>query len=262
MRFFFIPLIVFSISSCTSQVEPETVQPTENTEANQEALKPDPVWEYYFAHAQDSIDGKSIGTVSNGSLENGSLIPFSGDNYRYFDTSSYLSGRAFSHQRVVRSLTECYAAFYEAGEARTFRVMECSNEHGGRLFPHRTHQNGLSVDLMTPLLKNGERFEELDNMGLTHYSLAFNDDGELSDDPNVTIDFDMIAQHLLALNEAAKKNGLKITKVIFKMELKDELYASVHGTELKNSGIYITKNLSPLINELHDDHYHVDFAFQ
>ena len=51
----------------------------------------------------------------------------------------------------------------------------------------------------------------------------------------------------------------EIQKVIIKVELKDELFEGEYGKKLKESGIYIVKSLSPTINALHDDHYHVDF---
>ena len=47
--------------------------------------------------------------------------------------------------------------------------------------------------------------------------------------------------------------------MIFKIELKDKLYATPNGQLLKKSGIYLAQQLTPLINGLHDDHYHVDF---
>ena len=137
--------------------------------------------------------------------------------------------------------------------------MECSNQHGGQMKPHRTHQNGLSVDFMMPLKKNQTPFYELDLMGKNHYLLTFDNYGRYSKDPNVVIDFDLVAKHILLLNQNAKKKGFKISKVIIKIELKDELYNSKYGQELKESGIYIVKALSPLINSLHDDHYHIDF---
>ncbi|OFZ67664.1 MAG: hypothetical protein A3D92_23930 [Bacteroidetes bacterium RIFCSPHIGHO2_02_FULL_44_7] len=63
----------------------------------------------------------------------------------------------------------------------------------------------------------------------------------------------------MELEKAARKNNMKIEKVIWKMELLDELLASEHGKHLAKSGIYITRQLEPLINSLHDDHFHVDF---
>ena len=46
-----------------------------------------------------------------------------------------------------------------------------------------------------------------------------------------------------------------------KLELKDELYTCEYGEALKASGIYIVKSLTPSINQLHDEHYHIDFGY-
>ncbi|WP_043023872.1 hypothetical protein [Fluviicola taffensis] len=80
------------------------------------------------------------------------------------------------------------------------------------------------------------------------------------EDTSYSIDFNLMAQHLLELNTQAKKNGLKIEKVILKIALKDDLFASEYRKKLKASGIYFAANLSELIDSLHDDHYHVDFG--
>jgi penicillin-insensitive murein endopeptidase len=68
-----------------------------------------------------------------------------------------------------------------------------------------------------------------------------------------------MALHLVTLETTARMNGLKISKVILKTELKDNLFASSFGKQLIESGIYFTKSLTPMINSLHDDHYHIDF---
>ena len=52
---------------------------------------------------------------------------------------------------------------------------------------------------------------------------------------------------------------MKIKKVIIKIELKDELFSTPNGKKLKAKGIYVVKALTPLINGLHDDHFHIDF---
>ena len=93
-----------------------------------------------------------------------------------------------------------------------------------------------------------------------HYFLKFDDNGRSNRDPKVFIDFEMIARHLLVLDANARKQGMKISKVIIKIELKDELYSGTYGKKLKQSGIYVVRGLTPTINALHDEHYHVDFA--
>jgi penicillin-insensitive murein endopeptidase len=81
----------------------------------------------------------------------------------------------------------------------------------------------------------------------------------LNIDKEVSIDFETIAKHIIALDNAARKNGLAISKVILKIDLKDELFNTKSGKELHQRGIYFARNLSKTLNMFHDDHYHVDF---
>ena len=117
----------------------------------------------------------------------------------------------------------------------------------------------MSVDFMMPLKKGNEAYYDLDTLGAEHYWLTFDNEGRFSKDKSISIDFETVALHVLRLNEAAKTFGLKVAKVIIKIELKDELFAGHNGQKLKNSGIYVVQKLSTIINSLHDDHFHIDF---
>ncbi len=232
---------------------------SQSCQSQEDMIKRNKVEEYVSGIETPKVESVSKGSVSNGSLINGVLFPFSGPNFQYFDTISYINNRAFLNSNILKSVLETYHVFEKIIPNRFFYLMECSNQHGGKMSPHRTHQNGLSVDFMMPLIKNNLPFYELDLLGKDHYLLTFDNDGRYSEDNSVEIDFDLIAHHLLVLNEKAKLYGYKISKVIIKIEFKDELFNSKYGQELKDSGIYIVKALSPLINSLHDEHYHVDF---
>jgi penicillin-insensitive murein DD-endopeptidase len=259
MKHTFPLLFILLITACS---EPATsMSQTQNT-TNEPADSLSLVEKHYNTFNTNSANSISTGTVSNGSLKHGQLFPFSGANYHYFDTASYLSNRCFVHSSVKSCVLETYEKLEKTAPGRLFGIMECSNEHGGKIAPHRTHQNGLSVDFMTPLLKNGQPYTDLDFAGAQHYLMNFDADGRYENDPEVSIDFELMAQHLLTLIESAKTNGLTIEKVIWKMELRDELFATASGKKLQQSGVYVTTNLTPLINALHDDHYHVDFKLR
>ena len=219
----------------------------------------DKIRKYYTDHTIDNLSSISHGSVSNGSLDHGKLIPYYGSNYSYFDTTSYFLGRAFLHGDVLAFTLKAYKNLENVSN-RFYRIMECSNQMGGKLWPHQTHQNGTSIDFMMPLTKDHKPYYKLDKIGLSHYWLSFDDAGKYSEDKSVEIDFEAIAQHILLLNEAANEKGWKIKKVIIKIELKDELYATPSGKNLKAKGIYVVQGLSKMVNALHDDHYHIDFA--
>lgn len=213
----------------------------------------------YHIYDRVTPTSESQGKVSNGKLINGVPFPFSGDNFTYFDTVSYLRKRAFVNSKVREIVLNVYADLFTTQPSIKFGLMECSNEHGGEIWPHRTHQNGLSIDFMSPLKSNGIQSLKYNTLGPNHYFMQFDSQGRYAEDSTHSIDFELIAQHILALNAEATKKGMRIAKVIFKLDLLDELFASPSGKELKNSGIYFARHLDPLINALHDDHYHIDF---
>lgn len=257
----FIPILFLSlvIQSCSGQIEP--ADKIKSTELTSEQPGSDPITGLYMQYRHKTGKSEASGTVSKGTLKNGRIFPFKGPNFIYFDSTSYLNKHAFTHEKVHNAVLATYKTFEIILPAFEFGLMECSNEHGGKIWPHRTHQNGLSVDFMSPLLKIGVSCTDFNTIGLPHYLMDFDDDGVYTEDSAYSIDFDLMARHILILNEEAKKKGLKIEKVILKIALKDNLFATEYGKKLKSSGIYFATNLSDLIDSLHDDHYHVDFTF-
>lgn len=256
MKILFVLTILCTLGSCTAQIKQETSDSTATTESKDSEV------DKHF-HLYDDIQSPSTsgGSVSNGTLTNGRIFPFSGANFHYFDTTSYLADRGFTHEKVLKTVLEAYSSLESLLPDRHFCIMECSHKHGGKLFPHRTHQNGLSIDFMMPKLKDSQPYYGLDDLGAQHYMLTFDENGTYSEDPTIQLDFNTIALHILELQSAAKKNGMSIEKVIINTNLKDELFATENGKILKTSGIYVVRNLSPLINSVHDDHFHIDFKF-
>ncbi len=217
---------------------------------------------YYLANKGDSFPSIAVGSVSEGGLKNAKLMPFNGDNFFYYNESSYLQGRAYTHSKVKNALLSTYAELNKLYPKRKFGIMECSNKEGGKIWPHRTHQNGLSVDFMVPLQQKGKPYYGLDDASSphSHYLLKFDNKGRYSKDTTVHIDFNLLAHHILLLNKQAKLSGLKITKIIFKIELKGILFKTTYGQQLKKTGIYFAQVLPNYINNVHDDHYHIDFS--
>jgi penicillin-insensitive murein endopeptidase len=219
------------------------------------------IMEYMQLKSNDDTASAAIGTVGNGTLQHAKLMPYKGKNFIYFDRDSYLAGRGFLHSSVHKSVLTTYDSLSHVLPHRYFNIMECSNEHGGEMFPHKTHQNGMSIDFMMPLIQNGKPYYGLDTIGASHYMLSFDDAGKYTRDPSISIDFNLVARKILLLDYFARLNGLNIFKVIIKIELKDELFNTEYGKLLKASDIYVVQGLSPLINALHDDHFHIDFGF-
>lgn len=217
------------------------------------------IFKYYQTNKGNNLESISTGSVAKGTLINGKLLPFKGKNFQYFDTNSYLSGRAFVSNNVLKTLLYSYAELDSVEIKQKFYVMETSHKNGGDLFPHKTHQNGLSVDFMMPLLKDGQPYNGLDSIGTLHYFITFNSKGQYNKDTTICIDLNLVAQQILSLQRAANLNKLRIVKVIINTNLKDELLKTEYGKILKGSGIYLVKSLDNYTNNFHDDHFHIDF---
>lgn len=208
MKFYFL-LVFLPFASCQSQT---TIQAPIS---NNISIENDTIEAFYTSNKGNDLPSKSVGTVSNGSLINGKLLPFSGTNFRYFDTTSYLNKRAFVSDKLLKTVISCYNECEHIFPGHSFCLMECSNEKGGKIAPHHTHQNGLSIDFMSPLLKEGKPYYSLDSLGAEHYLLEFDASGFNSEDKSIQIDFETVAHHLWILEQEARKNGLKISKVIW-----------------------------------------------
>ncbi len=205
---------------------------------------------------------QSKGSVKNGELVNGRRFPYKGANYKYFSPLSFaLFNRAWVHSKVLDISLEAYKKCEKTCPKRKFLLMECSEKNGGRPWPHRTHQNGTSIDFATPLLKNGKIYHFDHHYGIWHYAMKFDKNGKLASNKKVEIDFETMAKHILALEKAARKRGMYIKKVILKVNLKDEFFKTPSGKKVKAKGIYFVRSLPEIVDDVHDDHYHVDFAW-
>ncbi len=208
----------------------------------------------------NSGKSKASGSVGKGKLTNAYLVPWSGQNFRYFSPISYfLLDNGYTHSKVHNTILEAYKICESTCPNTQFRIMECSDKSGSKLLFHKTHQNGLSVDFMSSKIKNGKQSRLFDRLGLWHYLLEFSNSGKLNFSNKTSIDFETMARHILALDKAARNNGLRIKKVIFKIELKDDFFKTPSGKKVKQKGIYFAQALPKWTNRVHDDHYHVDF---
>jgi penicillin-insensitive murein endopeptidase len=213
--------------------------------------------EYFHKNAGES---ESIGSVRNGKLKNGWLLPYRGNNFRYFSwVSYYLLNNAFVHSDVYQTVLDAYAACEDSCPDRTFVVMECSGKRGGRMLFHWTHQNGVSVDFMVPKKRKDKTSVLSNHVGLVHYLLRFSPDGRFNISPKTEIDFEAMAHHLLALDDAAHRHSLRIRKILFHTDLHPELFSTPAGQRLAARDLRFIPHLSEFVNRFHDDHYHVDF---
>jgi penicillin-insensitive murein endopeptidase len=195
------------------------------------------------------------GSVGNGRLADGVQLPARGDNFIAYSAVGVELGRIYVHSRVRRVVLDAYANVQKTMPDKTYVYGETGLAHGGPIRPHRTHQAGLSVDFMVPVLNDANRSVPLPSAPSNKfgYGLEFDDQGRI---PGFRIDFDAMAEHLYQISVTAHQNGMAIERVIFDPRLTERLLSSSrHGAELRRSMPFMKER--PWIR--HDEHYHIDF---
>ncbi|MDH3973737.1 MAG: penicillin-insensitive murein endopeptidase [Deltaproteobacteria bacterium] len=202
---------------------------------------------------------KSIcyGTTSKGRLEKGVKLPSGGNNYISYSILANLSGRTYVHSTVRDVVTESYGMLEKEEPSKVFKYAETGFKEGGPFKPHKTHQNGLSVDFIVPVTnRKGESLYLPTHLfNKWGYNIEFSRKGIYKE---YTIDFESMGAHIVALHKTAKKYGIDIERVIFDPHLQSLLYKTKYG-EYMRKNITIPKKKSWV---RHDDHYHVDFAIK
>lgn len=209
-----------------------------------------------FIEYESKAPSKSKGTRVDGSLLNGKRLPSSGPNFETYSRLLSAVGRTCVHEKVRAAVVGSYALVYEKAPELRFVYGETGWCRGGEFWPHRTHQNGLSVDFMVPV-RRGEAVDTIpstiiDGWG---YKTDFTAPGRYGE---FEIDYEAMALHLLALDESARQNGLTIDRVIFAPDLQAELKKAKRGKKVLRTFDF---NEDPVWVR-HDDHYHVDFRLK
>jgi len=209
------------------------------------------LWLPCYVFGSESV---CYGTTSEGRLESGVELPRSGPNFVTYSNVARLAGRTYVHSEVHEILIAAYAALEKELPNKIYKYAETGFKDGGQFRPHKTHRNGLSVDFMTPMMnKNGDSVHlptyPWNKFG---YNIEFDEQGNYED---LSIDYDALAAHLVALHRAAKSRGHNIWRVIFDPKLQPGLFDTEYGDYIK-SNIQLSKQRSWV---RHDEHYHVDF---
>lgn len=160
------------------------------------------------------------------------------------------------HSVVKDIVVKSYESIAQSHPSFRYKYAESGFSTGGVFKPHKTHQNGLSVDFMVPV-KNSYNQSVYFPTGLSNkygYAMEFDEQGFSGVAGGYQIDFEAMAVHVLTLNKTAKKMGYGIKKVIFDPVLQKHLFKTVLGNELKD--IVFSKKR---VWVRHDEHYHIDF---
>ena len=194
------------------------------------------------------------GTVNRGSIEGSVQLPSEGANFTAYSKLAIGMGRNHVHSEVSAIILDAYRKLERAAPGVQYVYGESGNEFGGRFRPHRTHQNGLSVDFFVPVRDQDGQPARLPTPAAQRfgYDIEFDRDARYG---NYRIDFSAMAEHLLQLDQAARAREQALALVIFDTAYLPRLFATPRGAELKRLKFMMGK---PWVR--HDEHYHVDFA--
>lgn len=195
------------------------------------------------------------GTPSNGKIDNAVQLPSSGANFSAYSDMGVTLGRTYVHTQVLEVIVAAYRELEQTLPETKLVYGETGWKNGGSFKPHRTHQNGSSVDFFVPVRDAAGRSVALPTT-ITNkfgYDIEFDSRAKFRD---YNIDFDAMGEHLYALDIAAKKLKAPIKLVIFDPAYLPKLFAAKRGDYLKSNVKFMqTKGWVR-----HDEHYHVDFS--
>lgn len=201
-----------------------------------------------------AAESQCYGTVSHGRIEQSVKLPTSGPNFSAYSALGAAAGRTHVHSKVADIVLAAYGELAEAQPATAYVYGETGWSSGGRLHPHRTHQNGLSVDFFVPV-RNAEGKSVPLPTGLGNklgYDIEFDKAGRYGE---YTIDFPALAEHLYQLQRAAQAKGSDLSLVILDPVYLPRLFATARGPHLQKTLPFMKGK--PWVR--HDEHYHVDF---
>ncbi|RZI58508.1 MAG: replication initiation protein [Rubrivivax sp.] len=204
-----------------------------------------------------AAESRCFGTVANGRIADSIRLPLSGPNFSAYSTIAAGAGRTYVHSSVARIVERSYRTLETALPGTVFVYGETGLADGGRFKPHRTHQNGTSVDFFV-LVRNGQDRSVPLPTPVTQrfgYDIEFDKEARQGE---YRIDFEAMAEHLYQLDVAAKAEGTGIAQVIFDRAYLPKLFATKRGPWLEKHLSFMRSK--PWVR--HDEHYHVDFAIR
>lgn len=206
------------------------------------------------AMASTTESSTCYGSTSNGHIKNAVQLPADGNNFEGYSSVARLAGRTYVHSGVKSIAVKAYQRLEKDQPDKIYKYAETGLKEGGRFKPHKTHQNGLSIDFMTPVLNAQGESVHLPTHPLNKfgYNIEFDQNDHYD---GLMIDYEALAAHIVALHKEAKLSGLDLWRVIFDPRLQPKLFNTGYSDYLKKHITFSKK--SAWVR--HDEHYHVDF---
>lgn len=207
------------------------------------------------ANSALAADSQCFGTTSNGRIEGSVALPVSGPNFSPYSRLGVSLGRTHVHAKVAEIVAAAYDELAKQTPDVHYVYGETGWPSGGRFRPHRSHQNGLSVDFFVPVRDGGGHSVPLPTPVSKRfgYDVEFDDEGRWE---HYRIDFVAMAEHLYQLDRAAASQGIGLALVIVDKPFLPQLFTTPRGAYLQQHLTFMKGK--PWVR--HDEHYHVDFG--
>lgn len=205
-------------------------------------------------NAQAMPASQCYGGASKGRLEGGVSLPQAGPNFSAYSADAIAAGRTHVHATVARILAAAYAGALVSAPSARFVYGETGMADGGPFAPHKTHQNGLSVDFFVPVrdARGAAAVLPASAQNRYGYDIEFDAEGRYQ---GYRIDFAAYAEHLYQLDVAAKAHGATLALAIVDPRFMPALLSTARGPWLRKHIPFMRAR--PWVR--HDEHYHIDF---
>jgi penicillin-insensitive murein endopeptidase len=209
----------------------------------------------FASHAAEAVESACHGRTASGRIERSVALPVQGANFSAYSALAAPAGRTYVHSTVARIVAQAYASLAASRPATRYVYGETGLKNGGPFKPHKTHQNGTSVDFFVPVLDAEGKSALLPSTPLNRYGydIEFDAQARYGD---YRIDFPAMAEHLYQLRQAALAEKTDLALVIFDPRYMPQLLATPRGPYLQQHLRFMKS--TPWVR--HDEHYHVDFA--
>lgn len=221
--------------------------------------------------SRGALSARNQTTVgSDGHLRGTRSLPPFGKGYRVYSLLGNALGRQYAHHKVIETLEAAMGTLQDR-DLRRHEIAEIGLQEGGLFFPHATHKEGLSVDIMTPMRHGHDHSPARLTTGpLSLFGYCWHIDPDthrlsglqwdadsgpsvcpdVSFSSNKEVDFPAMASLIGELDREARARGGSIAFVIVDPSFVDPLRAE---------GVPVRLSTRAWI--AHDDHIHVEFRF-
>ncbi len=177
-------------------------------------------------------------------------MPVSGLNFSSYCLPCIAALRTYAREPAIDTVVAAFEAVAKSHRETRFLYGEIGFPDGGRFRPHRTHREGLSVDLMVPLTDGKVMQTSVKNR--FGYDVEFDTKGH---GEQGNIDFSALSALIDNLETEARNHGGKVRRIFFAPDLQPLLKA-------QKSRLFQRVKFNTRQSWVrHDDHIHVDFSF-